>query len=102
MNVQGLRGWWRGRKAKHQSPFEDEFMARLKAEQKAVRDRNRRKVRPQRRRLALKMPWPDEHAAMNRAAAESAVQSRSWADSDHQNRIRQPLPFDRPVFNRHH
>lgn len=56
------RGWWRRRKAdtRDESPWPAEFLGRLNLELETVRRQARRKVRPLRRRLALKAPEVDQ------------------------------------------
>lgn len=111
------RGWWRRRKADAANgweptaadapPWPEEVldMGRLKVEAETVRRWHRRRVRPERRRQALKAPdWPlldfDERAAAMRAAASGAVDCRGWADSSDPTRPVQIVEFDRPVLNR--
>jgi hypothetical protein len=50
------RGWWRRRKAdlSDVNPWPEGFLPRLNDELEAVRRRNRRVVRPERRRLLRK------------------------------------------------
>ena len=56
-----VRGWWRRTRADlaDVSPWPEDFLDRLAAEQRAVRKRLARKERPHRRRLARKAPEPE-------------------------------------------
>lgn len=49
-----IRGWWRRWSAKNVDPWPAEELERLNLEAEAVRRRNRRVVRPERRRQALR------------------------------------------------
>lgn len=49
-----MRGWWRRWSAKDVPPWSAEELERLNLEAEAVRRRNRRVVRPERRRRALR------------------------------------------------
>jgi hypothetical protein len=50
------RGWWRRTKANESDvdPWPVEFLSRLNLEVEAIRRKNRREVRPERRRLLRK------------------------------------------------